>query len=82
MKTDDEIRIGIKNALIAAREEKGLTQLELSKIINKTPTAVASWEQGLSLPNLQTLYRLATFYGKTLDYMFGDPDPEERNEEQ
>ena len=82
MKTDDEIRNGIKNALIAAREEKGLTQLELSKIINKTPTAVASWEQGLSLPNLQTLYRLATFYGKTLDYMFGDPDPEERNEEQ
>ncbi len=81
MKTDDEIRNGIKNALIAAREEKGLTQLELSKIINKTPTAVASWEQGLSLPNLQTLYRLATFYGKTLDYMFGDPDPEERNEE-
>ena len=81
MKTDDEIRNWIKNALIAAREEKGLTQLELSKIINKTPTAVASWEQGLSLPNLQTLYRLATFYGKTLDYMFGDPDPEERNEE-
>lgn len=81
MKTDDEIRNDIKNALIAAREEKGLTQLELSKIINKTPTAVASWEQGLSLPNLQTLYRLATFYGKTLDYMFGDPDPEERNEE-
>ena len=81
MKTDDEIRNDIKNALIAAREEKGLTQLELSKIINKTPTAVASWEQGLSLPNLQTLYRLATFYGKTLDYMFGDPDPKERTEE-
>lgn len=81
MKTDEEIRNGIKNALIAAREEKGLTQLQLAKIIGKTPTAVASWEQGLSLPNLQTLYRLATYYGKTLDYMFGDPNPEERNEE-
>lgn len=82
MKTDEEIRNGIKNALIAAREEKGLTQLQLAKIIGKTPTAVASWEQGLSLPNLQTLYRLATYYGKTLDYMFGDSDPEERNEKQ
>lgn len=81
MKTDEEIRNGIKNALIAAREEKGLTQLQLAKIIGKTPTAVASWEQGLSLPNLQTLYRLATYYGKTLDYMFGDLNPEERNEE-
>ena len=81
MKTDEEIRNGIKNALIAAREEKGLTQLQLAKIIGKTPTAVASWEQGLSLPNLQTLYRLADYYGKTLDYMFGDSDPEERNEE-
>ena len=78
MKTDEEIREGIKKALIAAREEKGLTQSELSKIINKTPTAVASWEQGLSLPNLQTLYRLATYYGKSLEYMYG----EEGNEEQ
>ena len=78
MKTDEEIREGIKKALIAAREEKGLTQSELSKIINKTPTAVASWEQGLSLPNLQTLYRLATYYGKTLDYMFGEEGIEEQ----
>lgn len=81
MKTDAEIRNGIMKALIECRQEKGITQAELAKIINKTPTAVASWEQGISLPSVQMLYRLATFYGKTLDYMFGDPDPEERNEE-
>lgn len=74
MKSDEEIRKAIMTALIECRKEKGITQLELSKIIDKTPTAVASWEQGISLPSPQMLYRLAAYYGKTLDYMFGDAE--------
>ncbi|MBR6507486.1 MAG: helix-turn-helix transcriptional regulator [Clostridia bacterium] len=71
MKTDHEIRNGIMNALIECRNEKGLSQAELAKIIEKSPTAVASWEQGLSLPSPQMLYRLAAYYGKTIEYMYG-----------
>lgn len=78
MKTDEEIRKDIKRILIECRKEKGVTQAELAKIIEKTPTAVASWEQGLSLPNVQTLYRLALFYNKTLEYMYGEEGNKEK----
>ena len=76
MKTDQEIRTDIMNTLIECRTEKGVSQAELAKIIEKSPTAVASWEQGLSLPSPQMLYRLSQYYGKTIEYMYG-----ERNEE-
>ena len=78
MKTDAEIRTGIMNTLIECRQEKGITQAELAKIINKTPTAVASWEQGISLPSVQMLYRLAAYYGKSLEYMYGDRKDDEQ----
>lgn len=69
--SDQEMRIYIKNKLIQCRIESGLTQKEVGEIVKKSPTAVASWEQGLSLPDIETLYRLTTYYGKTLDYMVG-----------
>ena len=72
MKTDAEIRQGIMETLIECRTEKGISQAELAKIVEKSPTAVASWEQGLSLPSVQMLYRLASYYGKSLEYMYGD----------
>ena len=68
--TDEELRTNIRNNLIQCRKEKGLSQLELAKIIESKPTTVASWEQGLSLPSIQMLYRLAKYYDKTLDYMY------------
>lgn len=71
MSKDDKMRDDIKNRLIECRKEKGLSQAEVGKIVEKSKNAVASWEQGLSLPDLVTLYRLATYYKKTLEYMYG-----------
>ena len=71
---DEELRQIIRNNLIQCRNEKGLTQSELGKEIGKSPTAVASWEQGLSLPDLTTLYQLSKLYGKTISYMYGEED--------
>ena len=72
--TDEELRANIKNNLIECRKEKGLSQLELANIIDSKPTTVASWEQGLSLPSVQMLYRLAKYYEKTLEYMYEKED--------
>ena len=66
------IRTRIANVLVECRKEKELTQAELAKIIGSTPTTVATWEQGKSMPSLQTLYRLAKFYQKSMDYMYGE----------
>lgn len=72
--TDYEIRETVKNRLIALRIENDLTQTDVGKIVGKSKTTVATWEQGKSSPDIQTLYKLAQFYGKSLDYMFGERD--------
>ena len=68
----EEIRQTIRENLISCREEKGLTQRELAKIINSKPTTVASWEQGISLPSVDMLYRLSKLYEKSMNYMYGE----------
>lgn len=70
MKTDEEIRQIIRNNLKQLRLEKGKTQLDIAKLTGKSENAVGSWEQGLSLPDIVTLMRLATYYEKTIDYMY------------
>lgn len=69
---DDELRSRIRDVLVNLRTEHELSQTEVGEIVGKSKTAVASWEQGLSLPDLVTLKRLAIYYNKTMDYMFGD----------
>ena len=71
---DYEIRTNVMNVLIECRKEKDVTQAELAKALGLKPTTIASWEQGKSLPNIQTLYRLAAYYHKTIGYMYGEKD--------
>lgn len=66
----DEMRKNIRENLIELRIKKGITQTELAKIIGKSANAVASWEQGLSLPDVTMLYRLAAYYGKLMEYFY------------
>ena len=72
MNADYEIRESIRNILIECRHEKGVSQTEVGKAVGKSKTAVASWEQGLSMPDAATLYRLAAYYNKSIGYMFGE----------
>lgn len=66
-----QIRDAIKNNLIECRIEHDMTQTDVGKLVGKSKNAVASWEQGLSLPDITTLYRLSQYYKKTLDFMMG-----------
>lgn len=73
MKEDNkEMRDKIRRTLIELRIENGLTQSEVGILVGKSSNAVASWEQGLSLPDVVTLYKLARHYNKTMDYMYGE----------
>jgi len=75
---DYVIRTNVRNHLIELRIERGLTQTDVGRIVGKSKNAVGSWEQGLSLPDIQTLYRLSLYYRKSLEYMCGLED--ENNE--
>ena len=70
--TDYIIKGKVRNILIECRKEKGLTQEQVGKIVDKKKTTVASWEQGLSSPDIETLYRLAKYYGKSISQMYGE----------
>ena len=72
MKTDNEIREIIRKNLKQLRAESGKTQADIARLTGKSENAVGSWEQGLSLPDIVTLMRLATYYNKTIDYMYND----------
>ncbi len=72
MDVDYEIREKIRNTLIECRQEKGVSQTEVGKVVGKSKTAVASWEQGLSLPDAATLYRLSAYYQKSIGFMYGE----------
>lgn len=74
MNHDDILKNRIRTILIQLRTEKDLTQTDVGKIVGKSKTAVASWEQGLSMPDVVTLFKLAQFYGKDIDFMYGETE--------
>ena len=65
------IRQGISRALRELRQSKGLTQTEAGQIIGIGKTTYATWEQCRSMPDVDALYRLAQYYGVSMDKMFG-----------
>ncbi len=71
---EEEIKNRIRRILIECREERQMTQTDVGKVVGKSKNAVGSWEQGLSMPDAATLYRLAQYYGKSLSYMYGESD--------
>ncbi len=56
------------------RLEIKITQKELAKLVGKSPTAVASWEQGLSEPCVNDLRTLCSIFEVSADYLLGIGD--------
>lgn len=49
------------------RKAKGLTQVEFAKQIHVTQSAVSHWESGRSVPDTVQLFRIAEFFGVTVE---------------
>lgn len=54
------------------RSTRGLTQEELGKRVGLTPSAISNIEKSTSYPSIDTLIKLAEFFGVTLDYLSTD----------
>ncbi len=65
----DDLKIIVGKNLSALRKKKKLTQIELAEKFNYSDKAVSKWEQGATMPDLETLKQLCDFYGVTLDYL-------------
>jgi transcriptional regulator with XRE-family HTH domain len=60
------------------RDKKGITQKELSKILNLSESAIGMYERGEREPNFETINKLADYFEVEVDYLLGrtdDPTP-------
>lgn len=60
----------IANNLQSLRKQKRLTQFEVGEAVHYSDKAVSRWEKGESLPDVETLQKLAEFFGVKTAYLF------------
>ena len=53
----------MKDKLKALRQEKGLTQAQLAEVLFVSRSTIAKWENGLGLPNADSMAALEALYG-------------------
>ena len=53
------------------RKERGISQVEIAKILNMSKMAVSHWEKGNSEPSIEQLKVLAQFFDVSIDYLVG-----------
>ena len=53
------------------REQKGLTQAALARMLNVTRSSVNAWEMGISVPSVQNLLELSQIFHASVDYLIG-----------
>ena len=64
-----KLTIGEKIAL--RRKKRKVTQTELAEYLYLTPQTVSRWEVGSGTPEVTLLPRIATFFGVSIDELFG-----------
>lgn len=56
------------------RIEKGLNQRKLASLVNYSQPAIARWENGLQIPNIEVAITFAKFFNVSTDYLLGLED--------
>ena len=59
-------------ALKNLREEKRMTQAELSKDLEISPSAIGMYEQGRRVPDVSTLKKISAYFNVSIDYLLGN----------
>lgn len=60
-----------KDRLIDLREERGLKQADIAKVLNVVPATISKYELGKSHPSPQALSMLSDFFNVSVDYLLG-----------
>lgn len=59
------------NRLKNLREERGLSQVELAKILNIANSTLSLYESGSREPNFEILKKIANYFNVSTDYILG-----------
>ena len=67
----------LSKRIMQLRKKQNMSQEKLASILKVTREAVSMWEIGQRRPNLDTLQKLADFFGCSVDYLLGRTDVRE-----
>lgn len=56
------------------RQQKDINQVDLGRIVGVGKTTISNYETGYSVPDLDTLIKLAEYFQVTTDYLLGLTD--------
>ncbi len=56
------------------RLENNLSTIQLAKELGVGDSSISRWENGLRVPNIIHLYRIAVYFGVSADYLIGLED--------
>ena len=56
------------------RKESKLTAMQLGRAIGVSDAAVIRWEQGLRIPGIDSLYKIAKYFNVSPAYLIGFED--------
>ena len=63
----------------ALRESLGMTQTEFGKQLGVTNRAVSKWENEISYPSIDSIYKMCKIFNVNIDYFFSDIEENEKN---
>ncbi len=66
--------LNIADKIRLLREQRGLTQTDLAKMLGISRSAVNSWEMSLSLPSLTNIVELAKIFHVSTDFLLSVSD--------
>ena len=69
MEENKNIRQIVAKNLANLRKNKKITQSDLAEKFGYSDKAVSKWENGDTLPDIETLYQLCEFYNVSLDFI-------------
>ena len=62
------------NKIAELRIEKNITQKQLAELIETSQPNISRWEQGIIEPSIIECWKLADFFGVTIDFLCGRKD--------
>jgi len=68
----------LKDRLKKLRKEKGITQIELSKIFGISQGTIGNWETGHREPDLAMLAKISNYFNVSIDYLVGQTEEPRR----
>ena len=68
----EETHMIFADKLIRLRKQSGLSQEELANELNISRQSVSKWEQAQSIPDLDKIIQLSTFFNVSTDYLIKD----------